>query len=265
MEPGPDRAGQPAVTEAVLRPLFDWRGAIASPFGPPNPNTRHLLLTIGLHMSPAGDSCWPTIEQLTEETGLSKRAVINNVAEAQKTGWLGKQENARGKGKGWRRMEYFAMVPAGVEEKVTTWRAARRASWLATNGGAPAAPRNGDKKNSGKPVDKSAKSYPRGASHAHGGASDDTKSDPLHIRFNTSSKGAKGAPNTELAVDNPENAPPAPTPVEVSQSQNPPPPPYWQRSDEALLLKAAEENVSTHGRSRDDIIRRLTEKLGTTP
>lgn len=249
------------MTDAVLRPLFDWRGAIASPFGPDNPTTRHLLLTLSVYMSSAGDSCFPTLDELAESTCLSKRAVQNNIEQAVKSGWLGRQTNAKGAGKGWRRIEYFAMVPAGVEEQVTTRRATRRASWQANTAVAPRATRNGDKKRSGKPVDKSPKSYPQVASSALGVASDDTKSDPRHIRFNSPSKGVEGAPPPEQAVDNIGKAPPAPTPVDVRQDQKPSPP-YWQRSDEALLLKAAEENISTHGRSRDDIIRRLTEKLG---
>ncbi len=117
------------MTELFIHPLWDWRSAIASPYGPENPITRQVLLTIALHMSPAGDSAFPTIERLVAETGLAKSTVSAHTAIAQKTGWLGKRERSSKSGQGWRRVEYLPLVPAGVDEKARAWREASRAAW----------------------------------------------------------------------------------------------------------------------------------------
>jgi hypothetical protein len=160
------------MTELFIHALWDWRSAIASPYGPENPVTRHVLLTIALHMSPAGDSAFPTVERLMRETGLGKRSVIAHTAIAQKTGWLAKRERHGKSGKGWRRIEYLPLVPSGIEEKTKSWREQERRAWKSSEeggalhaprqGGAPRAPRN--------PVDNSADG---GARSAHGGARGD--------------------------------------------------------------------------------------------
>ena len=164
-------------TDLFLRPLFDWRSAIASDFGPPNPTTRHVLLTLSLHMSAKGDSCFPSIELLVRETGLSRRAVITHLQAASQAGWVGKQERPERNGQGWRRVEYFSLIPNGVEEQLKAEYAER---------GAGRAPRQG------------------GASGAQGGAPDDTK--VVHqVHLSTSKRtsksttpllGADGTPHT---------------------------------------------------------------------
>lgn len=107
--------------EQFLRPLFDWRSAVASPFGPKNPTTRHVLLTLSLHMSAKGDSCFPSIERLTEESGLSRRAVLTHLAAAAEQGWICKRDRPEKNGQGWRRIEYFSLIPKGIEEAVKSW------------------------------------------------------------------------------------------------------------------------------------------------
>lgn len=137
--------------DLFLRPLFDWRSAVASPYGPASSTTKHVLLTLSLHMSAAGDSCFPTIELLVEESGLSKRAVLTNLKAAAEQGWITKREMPQANTMGWRRIEYFASIPAGVEEKVMAWRTQRR-----ERGARNAPPK-------------------RGAPHDRGGASGDTR------------------------------------------------------------------------------------------
>ena len=134
--------------DLFLRPLFDWRAAVASPYGPKNPTTRHVLLTLSLHMSPRGDSCFPSIELLTEESGLARRSVAGHLGIAATDGWIGKRERPEKSGQGWRRIEYFPQIPEGVEQAVKAWAEERSA---------PRAPRQG------------------GATGAEGGASDDKK------------------------------------------------------------------------------------------
>jgi len=131
-------------TDLFLRPLFDWRGAIASPFGPDNPTTRHVLHALSLHMSTQGDSCFPKIDRLIAETGLSKRAVLQHLKLAADAGWLGKQELSTGQGKAWRRIEYYAQIPDGVEQQVVAWRNQKRNPlWPNDEAGASGAPRKG--------------------------------------------------------------------------------------------------------------------------
>lgn len=164
------------MSDLFLRPLFTWRSAMASAYGPPNPTTRHVLLTLALHMNEKGESCYPTIEQLATETALSRRAVIYNMAQAEADGWIGKRETPMtGKGQGWRRIEYFPIIPNGIEEALKTAK---------IEGGAPGSPRQG------------------GASGDKGGAFNDTK--VVHqVHPSTSRSTSKSTPGraTRLPTD----------------------------------------------------------------
>lgn len=104
--------------EHILRPFFTWRSAMASKFGPPSSTTRLVLLTLSLHMSEQGDSCFPGIDRLVDESGLSKKSVIDHIQIAEEMGWITKQERHLRSGQGWRRMEYFATIPDGIEAKI---------------------------------------------------------------------------------------------------------------------------------------------------
>ena len=108
------------MTDLFLLPLFDWRSAVASKYGPEKPTTRFVLLTLALHMSVKGDSCFPSIDLLAEESGLSRRAVIEHLQIAEATGWLSKKDRSARSGQGWRRIEYYGLIPAGIEAKLRT-------------------------------------------------------------------------------------------------------------------------------------------------
>ena len=103
------------MTDLFVRPLFTWRSVVASKHGPGNPTTRHVLLTLSLYMSEKGDSCFPATRTLADCTGLSHRAVIDHLKHAAAEGWIGKKVRPMKEGKGWRRMEYFAIIPAKAE------------------------------------------------------------------------------------------------------------------------------------------------------
>ena len=111
------------MAELFLAPLFTWRSAIASEQGP-GPTTRHVLLTLSLHMSERGDSCWPSQDTLAMETGLSLRAVKEHLKLAHQQGWISSRDRHTN-GKAWRHKEYFSLLPASFHVK---------------HGGAPAAP-----------------------------------------------------------------------------------------------------------------------------
>lgn len=101
--------------DLFLRPLFTWRSAVASELGPRSPVTRHVLLTLALHMNEKGESCFPSIDTLTTESNLSRRSVVEHLGVAEKDGWLGKRAIRLSNGQGWRRVEYFAVMPPAIE------------------------------------------------------------------------------------------------------------------------------------------------------
>lgn len=93
--------------------LFKWRNALASENGPAA-TTRHVLLTLSLHMDAYGGSCFPSTKLLAEETGLSERTVCTHLEKASKAGWIEKcirDLNVRG----WKRHKYQAMIPPPFE------------------------------------------------------------------------------------------------------------------------------------------------------
>lgn len=73
-----------------------------------------MLLTLSLHMSEKGDSCFPGMELLAEETGLSRSTVSAAIKEAHELGWIDKTSGG-GRGKGGRGISnhYFARFPEG--------------------------------------------------------------------------------------------------------------------------------------------------------
>lgn len=96
-----------------LRPLFTWRSAIVESDLPPV--TRHVALTLSLHMNERGGSCFPSHPTLAAETGLHVDTVRTHLAALTKGGWLARVVNRRGSGRG-TRVEYEASVPTtGVE------------------------------------------------------------------------------------------------------------------------------------------------------
>lgn len=103
------------MSDLFLQPLFTWRSVVASKFGPLLPTTRHVLLTLGLHMSEKGDSCFPSMALLAEESGLALSTVKEHIAIAARDGWIGKRSRRLKNGQGWKRNEYFAQIPADAE------------------------------------------------------------------------------------------------------------------------------------------------------
>lgn len=95
-----DRASPP-----WLKPLFTWRSAIAE--SDLKPTTKHVALTLSLHMSERGDSCFPGKPLLAAETGCALRTVDAAIKELGEKRWL---EVKKGGGRG-RSNQYFAKIP----------------------------------------------------------------------------------------------------------------------------------------------------------
>lgn len=127
------------MSDLFLQPLFTWRSAVASEFGPESPTTRHVLLTLGLHMNEKGESCFPSIPLLVIETALSERAVKSHIRIGADAGWIGKRALRKPNGQGWRRVEYFALIPKEVERAFHDKQ--RSAGDAPPQGEAPSAPR----------------------------------------------------------------------------------------------------------------------------
>lgn len=93
---------------AKLSPLFSWRGEIVD--SDLSANTRHIALTLSMHMSESGDSCFPSIRTLASESGRSSATVSEAIKELVDGGYL---DVAHGGGRG-KPNRYTAIVPGNV-------------------------------------------------------------------------------------------------------------------------------------------------------
>lgn len=82
----------------MSQPLFSWRTALASEDGPDSSTTRHVLLTISLHMGERGESCFPSLRTLAKETGLNKSTVSRHIKKAEDDGWIRREKRTRKNG-----------------------------------------------------------------------------------------------------------------------------------------------------------------------
>jgi DNA-binding MarR family transcriptional regulator len=89
--------------------VYDWRSLICE--SDLAPTTRHVALTLSLHMSVRGDSCYPSIKTLAEETGLSMSTVREHLRSLEEKGWLACEV-----GGGRRSNRYWATEPAGTRQ-----------------------------------------------------------------------------------------------------------------------------------------------------
>ena len=110
------------LTVSAPKLLFDWRWLIASDKGPASPTTRHVLLTLSVHMGVNGDRAHPSESCLAEETGLSERAVGIHLQKAVDAGWITRKPHWEGRG--WARYDYQAVIP--VHLRGTERRSGRR-------------------------------------------------------------------------------------------------------------------------------------------
>ncbi len=90
--------------------LFVWRWLIASDQGPTSPTTRHVLLTLSLHMADNGSRAYPSENRLAEETQLSERAVGIHLQKAVDAGWIARTR--RRNRRAWAQYDYQAVIPA---------------------------------------------------------------------------------------------------------------------------------------------------------
>jgi hypothetical protein len=128
---------------------WQWRELVASEHGPPDPGTRHVLLTLALHMNQLGDSCFPSQDLIVKRTGLSERSVRKHLKLAQQQQWIEVRQKRR-QGQAWFSHEYAAIIPDELAQYCTskpweddpTWRrpaeSAARSKTQGFNGQHPA-------------------------------------------------------------------------------------------------------------------------------
>lgn len=96
------------MSERNFKPLFSWRSAICE--SDLAPTTRHVALTLSMHMNERGGSCFPSQETQASETGLAVKTVAEHLKILTEAGWLAKKVIRRGEGRG-TRVEYSATNP----------------------------------------------------------------------------------------------------------------------------------------------------------
>lgn len=66
-------------------------------------------------MNERGGSCFPSVDCLVEETGLTKRSVCTHLEMAEREGWVRRRVHGF-KGRGWKRHEYEPAIPPHARE-----------------------------------------------------------------------------------------------------------------------------------------------------
>lgn len=141
----------------TLSPLFTWRSAIASRESELPPTQRHAALTLSLHMSEKGDSCFPGMPLLVEETGLGLSTVREALRQLAAAGWL-ERTVSHGRGQSNR---YRALIPDTYRQQAAVSQENRQMT-----DGKPPAPGHEDVKESGSLSNESASAVTKQAVEA---------------------------------------------------------------------------------------------------
>jgi hypothetical protein len=89
--------------------VWSWRQSVIEA-AQLSATTRHVLLTLSVYMNDVGDGCFPTIDTLSANTGLTCRSVITALNMAEIAGFIEKTQHGFA-GSQWRRNEYRARLP----------------------------------------------------------------------------------------------------------------------------------------------------------
>jgi len=89
-----------------IKPIFKYRNWIKSENGPPNPTTRHILHAVSFYMNEDGRSCFPTLDNIVNDTKYSKSTVQRHLDTAYKHKWIDRYEH-KGSGQSWRNYGYL--------------------------------------------------------------------------------------------------------------------------------------------------------------
>jgi len=89
--------------------MFNWRLMIIRYADLP-PNAKYLAIYLSTYMNEWGDNCFPSIERITHETGLSKPTVCKYLGELRESDWLESRKKGFD-GQGWAHNQYFPNIP----------------------------------------------------------------------------------------------------------------------------------------------------------
>lgn len=95
--------------------VFEWQHLVTSEHGPASPTARLVLLVLSLYANTITRDAFPSIATLAARSGLSRKAVIQHLAEAHAAGWFSRSSLGKA-GKGWRRWSYTLTVPSHIPE-----------------------------------------------------------------------------------------------------------------------------------------------------
>lgn len=90
------------------RRAWSWRQAFAQ--SELKPTTKHVLHTLHLFMNAMGESCFPSIQDLMDNSGLDKKTILTHLKIARESGWIAVSQHGY-RGKKWKRNEYCARWP----------------------------------------------------------------------------------------------------------------------------------------------------------
>lgn len=93
-----------------LKPVMTWRRAIAE--AELTATTKHVGLTLSLHMSEIGDSCFPSIDTLAAETSRSKGSILEAIRALELGGFI-LVDRPKKTGRG-HKSSYVAVIPRTV-------------------------------------------------------------------------------------------------------------------------------------------------------
>lgn len=92
--------------------VWSWRSAIQK--SDLQSTTKLVLFNLSVHMSDAGESCFPSTKLQAKSTGLSERSVCTHLDLAEEAGFIETTKHGFGDKK-WARNEYKAIYPEGTE------------------------------------------------------------------------------------------------------------------------------------------------------
>lgn len=97
-------------------PLHIWRDVIRSNLGPgggSGASMRHILVNLSFYMNGDGLNCYPTQDDIADETGYTVPHVSKILKQAEILGWI-KKVSHKGKGQAWRNLAYKPLLPRDV-------------------------------------------------------------------------------------------------------------------------------------------------------
>lgn len=172
---------------------WNWCRIVSSEHGPASSTTRHVLLTLALHMNEHGRNAWPSQQKLATESGLGERTVREHLGIAEAQFWIAVYQRRRPQ-QAWFVHEYVATIPAELESlvKVAPWET--DPTWQRPAG---AAARSGERPANGA-------QHPAGAAGTAGSSRHDARQElPPNSSYNSSSNYPKerAASSTRVVLE----------------------------------------------------------------